>query len=354
MISKIIKRIKLLFSKDKELYFLLHDILGFYPQDITHYRTALMHRSIMHKNKNGKYVNNERLEFLGDAILDAVVADVVYHQFPHKKEGFLTNTRSKVVQRESLNKIAHDLGIDRLVLSSGRSYAHNSYMGGNALEALVGAIYVDKGYHTCARFIKERIIHRNVDLKSLAYKEVNFKSRLIEWGQKNKVQLDFVLTKQEKDEDGNSLFEFTVHIEGIEAGSGKGYSKKEGHQMAAENTMRMLRKDKEFAQQIIQKKAQRLSESDTLSAQEESVPPTDASQNDITDHTPSDSQPAVLAPSDDRVKTIKQEVKREKTKEDIIAEAESSAFALTETLQASDIPAMDEHAVEAGDDCSHV
>lgn len=99
---------------------------------------ALLHKSIMHRNSKGKPVNNERLEFLGDAVLDAVVGDIVYQHFPGKREGFLTNTRSKLVQRDTLNKLAQEMGINQLILSNGHSSSHNSYMGGNAFEALVG------------------------------------------------------------------------------------------------------------------------------------------------------------------------------------------------------------------------
>ena len=106
MLNNFIDRIKLSFRKDKELYFSLYEILGFYPHDISYYKLALMHKSIMRRNSKGKPVNNERLEFLGDAVLDAVVGDIVYQHFPGKREGFLTNTRSKLVQRDTLNKLA--------------------------------------------------------------------------------------------------------------------------------------------------------------------------------------------------------------------------------------------------------
>ncbi len=114
MLNNFIDRIKLSFRKDKELYFSLYEILGFYPHDISYYKMALMHKSIMHRNAKGKPVNNERLEFLGDAVLDAVVGDIVYQHFPGKREGFLTNTRSKLVQRDTLNKLAQEMGINQL------------------------------------------------------------------------------------------------------------------------------------------------------------------------------------------------------------------------------------------------
>ena len=138
--NSIIDRIKLPFRKEKELFSSLREILGFYPRRIELYKLALMHKSIARRNAKGKPVNNERLEFLGDAVLDAVVGDIVYRHFEGKREGFLTNTRSKLVQRDTLNKLAQEMGINRLILSAGHSNSHNNYMGGNAFEALVGAI----------------------------------------------------------------------------------------------------------------------------------------------------------------------------------------------------------------------
>lgn len=113
MLNNIIDRIKLPFRKEKELYSSLYAILGFYPHDISYYKLALMHKSVMKRNAKGKPVNNERLEFLGDAILDAIVGDIVYRHFPGKREGFLTNTRSKLVQRDTLNKLANEMGISK-------------------------------------------------------------------------------------------------------------------------------------------------------------------------------------------------------------------------------------------------
>ena len=153
MLGNLFDKMRLPFRKDKELYFSLYRIIGFYPHDISHYKMALLHKSVTQHNKMGKRVNNERLEFLGDAILDAAVGDIVYRHFPGKKEGFLTNTRSKLVQRDTLNKLAKELGISDLILSNGCSSSHNSYMGGNAFEALVGAIYLDRGYDACMNFL---------------------------------------------------------------------------------------------------------------------------------------------------------------------------------------------------------
>ena len=257
MLNNFIDRIKLSFRKDKELYFSLYQILGFYPHEISYYKMALMHKSIMHRNAKGKPMNNERLEFLGDAVLDAVVGDIVYKHFPGKREGFLTNTRSKLVQRDTLNKLAQEMGINQLILSSGHSYSHNSYMGGNAFEALVGAVYLDRGYNVCMEFMKKRILSQMINIDKVAYKEVNFKSKLIEWSQKNRVKLDFVQVEQEKDKNGSPVFTYKVVIEGIEGGTGKGYSKKESQQIASKLTLEQLRKKPQYIDAVFAAKSNR-------------------------------------------------------------------------------------------------
>ena len=138
MLNNLIDRIKLPFRKEKELFSALYDIFGFYPRKIDYYKTALMHKSMRSRNEKGRPVNNERLEFLGDAVLDSVVGHIVFNHFEGKREGFLTNTRSKIVQRETLNRLAEEMGINRLIQSSRTNTSHNNYMGGNAFEALVG------------------------------------------------------------------------------------------------------------------------------------------------------------------------------------------------------------------------
>lgn len=257
MLSNIIDRIRLPFRKEKELYFSLYPILGFYPRDISHYKLALMHKSVMHRNKKGKPVNNERLEFLGDAILDAVVGDIVYRHFPGKREGFLTNTRSKLVQRDTLNKLARELGLNELILSSGRSSSHNSYMGGNAFEALVGAIYLDRGYDACMRFLQRRILSKMINIDKVAYKEVNFKSKLLEWSQKNRVRMEFRMLDEKSDKGGSPVFCFQVVLEGVEGCSSSGYSKKEAQQQACKLTLEKLRRNPQYLDSVFAAKTDR-------------------------------------------------------------------------------------------------
>lgn len=255
-IENITDRIRLFFRKEKEPYFRFYKILGFYPHNIEIYQQALLHKSSSVKTQ-GRLVNNERLEFLGDAILDAVVADIVYKKFEGKREGFLTNTRSKIVQRETLNNIAIKIGLDKLIKYSSKQSSHNSYMSGNAFEALVGAIYLDRGYKACMKFMEERIIGQHINLDKISRKEVNFKSKLIEWSQKNKFEIEFRLIGQSLDESQNPVFETQILVENIAGGSGKGYSKKESQQEAAHTTMTMIKKDSVFIDAIFAAKNER-------------------------------------------------------------------------------------------------
>ena len=336
--SNFIDRIKLPFRKEKELYLSLYTILGFYPRNIELYQMALSHKSIHFKNKKGKPVNNERLEFLGDAILDAIVGDIVYKHFPGKREGFLTNTRSKLVQRETLNKIAQEIGLSRLIYSSGRNFSHNSYMAGNAFEALIGALYLDRGYNLCMRFMQKKILTKMVNIDTVAYKEVNFKSRLIEWAQKNKMNIAFNLLEQKKDDEGNPVFKYCVVIEGIKCNSASGFSKKESQQLASEETLECLKKNTRFCDALFEaKKKRQEAEQNKETAQEQTV-----------ESTKNTTQPAQDEPLETTVITTtgkpKEEVvemkemdefdlsditanPKEPTQEEIIAAAEEAAFA---------------------------
>ena len=256
-INNLIDRVKLPFRKEKELYYSLYSILGFYPHDINLYKQALMHRSVYKRNAKGRPVNNERLEFLGDAILDAIVGDIVFRHFEGKREGFLTSTRSKIVQRDTLNRLSNEIGVSKLIVSSGHISSHNSYMEGNAFEALIGAIYLDRGYHACMRFMQKRILSQIINIDKVAYKEINFKSKLIEWCQKNKVKLKFELESQRR-EDGNSpVFVYKAIIEGLEGGRGEGYSKKESQQVASKAALQSLRRKPQFIDAVFAAKTER-------------------------------------------------------------------------------------------------
>jgi ribonuclease-3 len=229
-------------------------MLGFYPNDPQIFKQAFTHRSSSVETKEGRE-NNERLEFLGDAVLNAIIADLTYRKFPDRKEGFLTNTRSKIVQRESLNRIAFSIGLDKMIVSTAKISSHNNYMYGNAFEALIGAVYLDQGYKKCCRFVQTQIIEKYVPLESVAQKEVNFKSNLIEWSQKNKLEVVFDLIETFMDKDGNPVFQTSVSLTGMSLGIGIGYTKKESQQAASKVAIQKIRKDKDIRRRIRELKA---------------------------------------------------------------------------------------------------
>lgn len=252
MFGKLLNKIRILFSTERESYLIFYSILGFYPKNINYYKIALLHKSSSkYSNDIGRPVNNERLEFLGDAVLDSVVGDIVFRHFKGKREGFLTNTRSKIVQRENLNKLAVQIGLDKLVQYHLHTQAHNNHMYGNAFEALFGAIYLDQGYDKCMEFFNDKIVKNYIDLDKMAQKEVNFKSRLIEWSQKNKIAVSFELIQQVQDKSNSPVFRTEILIEGLFAGVGTGYSKKESQQNAAHDALKRLKSDKKFYREIL-------------------------------------------------------------------------------------------------------
>ncbi|MGN0233531.1 MAG: ribonuclease III [Bacteroidaceae bacterium] len=252
-IRNLIDAIRLPFRKERELYRSFYSMLGFYPREISYYRQALMHKSVGMNVVGLKPLNNERLEFLGDAVLDAVVGEIVFHHFPGKKEGFLTTARSKVVKRETLGRLAVQMGLDKLVQYQGSTHLHNSYVAGNAFEALVGAIYLDRGYDACRRFMQMRILDHLIDLDKLAYQEVNFKSKLLEWTQKHRLTLKYDLLSEERDSSGSPVFRTRVLINGVECGRGTGFSKKESHQVASRSSLNHIKKDKKLHAMLLQK-----------------------------------------------------------------------------------------------------
>ncbi len=268
LIRNQIDKVRLLFHKDRESYLCFYRILGFFPRRLDYYQQALMHKSLAQRGEKGRPINNERLEFLGDAILDAIVGDILYRHFEGRREGFLTNTRSKIVQRETLNKLAVEIGLDKLVKYATRSSSHNSYMYGNAFEAFIGAIYLDQGYERCKQFVETKILHQYIDIDKMSRKEMNFKSKLIEWSQKNKIEVSFELIEQEMDQNYSPKFRTEVRIEGIPAGTGTGYSKKESQQNAAQKALKNLKHDAGFRKAVEEaKKKNHPEEAETAAGQ---------------------------------------------------------------------------------------
>jgi ribonuclease-3 len=305
-----------------------------------------MHKSIRKRNDKGKPLNNERLEFLGDAILDAAVGYIVYRYYEGKREGFLTNTRSKLVSRETLGKLANEMGLGSLLLSASHSTSHNSYVEGNAFEALVGAIYLDRGYEACLQFFERQILGKYINIDKVAFKEVNFKSKLLEWSQKNRVRLEYRMLKQKSDENGSPVFSFQVILEGVESEKGSGYSKKEAQQMASKETLQRLKREPQFIDQIFAAKTARtkMEEEPAMAVpdteQEQDFMVSRSEEGEVRNENTSKAESAaeqisLLTPpsslleeefdlSDLSVKP------KEKTREDIIAEAEAAAFAESE------------------------
>ncbi len=251
LFDKLISYMKLLAVKDKELYVFIQGITGFYPRNIELYELAFIHRSKPVQRPDGTWVNNERLEYLGDAVLDLVVADYLYHRYPEKHEGFLTSTRAKIVQRDSLNRIGQAFHLETHVKASAHSASHNSYISGNAVEALVGAVYLDRGYHVAHDFIVNHIIGDNLNIDDLVNTEKNFKSRLIEWTQKYRVTIEFELLDTFTDGSGNPVFKTGILLGGIFAADATGYSKKESHQGASQKALERLKENAIFREQVL-------------------------------------------------------------------------------------------------------
>ena len=211
-------------------------ILGYIPRDIQLYQLALLHKSAAYITHIEPPLYNDRLEYLGDAILDAIVAEFLFRKFPEKDEGFLTQMRSKIVNRENLNNLAIKLGIGNLVVSRMNNENHKSIFG-NALEALIGAIYMDKGYNRTKTLVLERILYNNLNLTKLEETEIDFKSRIIEWGQKNKKQINFSSFEQTSEENGSTYFVSHLMVMEEVLGRGSGNSKKEAEQNAARQAL---------------------------------------------------------------------------------------------------------------------
>ncbi|MBE6299372.1 MAG: 2,3-bisphosphoglycerate-independent phosphoglycerate mutase [Bacteroidales bacterium] len=250
MLSELYFKIRLFTLWGKKSYFLLYKLLGFIPNNLEIYREALSHASIKATRKDGERLNNERLEFLGDTILDTIVSDILYHKYPNEREGFLTNMRSSIVQRKSLDKIAQQMNISDILSVSYDITLFNNHIGGNALEALIGAIYLDKGYDVCRKFVKDKIVTPYIDMDKLAQTEENYKSRLMEWCQKNRVDIDYILLDNHTENGNCQIFKFEVFIEGIACGRGKGRSKKAAQQEAARKAYKLILNDKEVKKRI--------------------------------------------------------------------------------------------------------
>ena len=227
--------------KERAFIKAITNVTNISPDNVYLYTLALTHTSFAKQNVSGKQETNERLEFLGDSILGAVVAEFLFKKFPYKDEGFLTEIRSRIVNRESLNTIALRIGLDTLVKIDQNNYnARYKSINGNALEALVGAIYLDKGYKTTKKFILDKLIKPHFDLPTLVSTTVNFKSKLIEWAQSQNKSIRFDIVQQKQ---SGSTTEFTseVTLDDKPVTSGTGFSKKKAEQAAAQKALTLLK-----------------------------------------------------------------------------------------------------------------
>ena len=232
------KPVRAEFSSDKQLKQAIKSILGYTPGNIFLYHLACLHKSATQETINGIKVNNERLEFLGDAILDAVIADYLFKTFPTKGEGFLTEMRSKIVSRATLNKLSQKMGIDQLIQLDGSSGTFRSFKG-DAFEALIGAMYLDKGYDFTRKVILERIIKYYFNIDELVNQEVNFKSKIIEWSQRNKKLAQFNVC-EEVGAGYKKQYIVELTMDGETIARGQDYSIKGAEQNAAEKSWQKI------------------------------------------------------------------------------------------------------------------
>ncbi|WP_439185286.1 ribonuclease III [Carboxylicivirga taeanensis] len=243
MIKPLLHIIKLFSPRRGKFYSFIRDLTGEKPVDIQPYELAFIHKSAMKRGTDHRPLNNERLEYLGDAMLGAIVANVLYQQFPNKNEGFLTKTRSRIVNRGRLNGIALKMGLGQWIDAQSKIDIAQTSILGDALEALIGAVYVDKGYQACELFVTERILNQYVDLKAVAKRDSNYKSLLIELGQKNKQSVHFITEEKHLSDVVAPIFVARAAVDGEVIGQGEGFSKKEAQQNAAKAALEKLRND---------------------------------------------------------------------------------------------------------------
>lgn len=239
MVWKILKIPKGKTKTDKILVAAIQNIAGFTPSNLELYRLATVHSSIAKENGSGYKESNERLEYLGDAILGAAVADFLFKKFPFKPEGFLTEIRSRIVNREALNLLARKIGVANIVQFDQKNAHLQQVILGNTLEAIVGAIYLDKGYIRTKKFVIDKLINPNYNVDDLVNSDSNFKSKIIEWAQREGKDVRFEILNVKK---GRNHKEFTaqVMVDNEAKGTGYGNSKKKAEQDAAFKTCEML------------------------------------------------------------------------------------------------------------------
>lgn len=234
-----LKFISVQFSKDKALYSSIRNLLGYYPGNIRLYRVALSHKSAPQLWEKGQQVNNERLEYLGDAVLSSVIADYLYKKFPYQNEGFLTEMRSRMVSRSRLHKLALKMGIDKLIFQGTGTYTASKSIYGDTFEALIGAIYLDRGYNFTRTIIIRRIVDVHLDVDEIEKTDTNFKSKILEYAQREKRQLEFKVI-EELGEGHRKQYLVELYLDSEPVSRGQDYSIKAAEQIAAEKACEKL------------------------------------------------------------------------------------------------------------------
>lgn len=240
MIRNLIYKIKLFSSTRKGFYSYIRGLTGHSPIKFKLYDIAFIHKSASYVDKMGNVVNNERLEYLGDAVLGTIVAEYLYNRFPFKDEGFLTQLRSRVVNRSFLTQLTFKMKLNRYVISNTNSVSESSHLYGDLLEAFIGAIYLDCGYAVTKQFVIKKIFNQHVDIQEMERNDNNFKSQLIEWGQKMKQEVEFKTVNNPDTGSEKMPFISEACIDGKVMGKGEGFSKKEAQQNAAQQALEKL------------------------------------------------------------------------------------------------------------------
>jgi ribonuclease-3 len=215
-------------------------LLGFLPRSTSLYSLAFKPKSAQQKNPSGNHLNNERLEYLGDAILSAIVANHLFNLYPEGDEGFLTKLRARIVKRKYLDYLATEIGIPDMILSEITTGTKSKHLYGNALEALIGAIYLDRGYGAARKFFERKILKKHIDLAQLAQKDPDYKSRIIEWTQKNRVEISFESNEEHLAGIKSPSFVSIILLDGEKKGTGRGDSKKEAEQQASRAALKSI------------------------------------------------------------------------------------------------------------------
>lgn len=227
---------------ERGFYFQLVQMLGFLPRKTSLYKLAFLPKSALINHPQAASINNERLEYLGDAVLDSIVADYLFRKFPDADEGFMTKVRARIVKRKNLDNLAIQIQIPLMIRSGILPGNKSKHIYGNALEALVGAIYLDRGYRRARLFFLNKILEKHIDLTLLVNKDPDYKSRIIEWAQKNRIVIVFESLEEHSSGQKFPSFISTISLNGENKGTGRGSAKKEAEQRAAREAMLLIHK----------------------------------------------------------------------------------------------------------------